>query len=129
MNNYKRFTYPIAFSLACILSYYGIHFLLAWLAGIGGAFVAFLCYIVLWSATVLYLFLLAVPIYCFRYSSKVLPDVKRKFLFTLYNALVLAVSFLIVLHIEGENYLYALLLLVWAEISPSMAVRISPMSL
>ena len=118
MKPFHKFIYPVVFSLSCFLSYWLLFAVLLKNAVIEGGFLGFLVGIVLSSGFVVYFFLIVIPIYCFVYSRKNLLNEKRKFIFTLYNSLVLTAFCLILFLVEKETHAltYSLLLFAWAEL-------------
>ncbi|MBQ8858845.1 MAG: hypothetical protein IJ012_03540 [Clostridia bacterium] len=116
MDKAKKFVFPFVFSLACILSYLIVFAVLLKILTDSGAIVGFSIGVIIAFWFIVFLFLFVVPCYCFVYGKKILLNEKRKYLFTLYNSLILAVFCFLVLHIEGETYTYSILLYLWAEI-------------
>ena len=110
MNKAAKYLSPITFALSCLLSYGLVAFLFTRVADLGGAILA----AVIYGAMILTVFLLAVPAYCFLYGFKLLRFEKRKPLLVLYNALVLALGYLLPFCMEDETYLYSLILFLWA---------------
>lgn len=56
-----------------------------------------------------------VPVYCFLYCKKILLKQKTKFIFTVYNSIVITLFYLLPLCTEKETYLYSLILFCWCE--------------
>lgn len=114
MNAVRKYVFPFSFSLGCILAYYILPLPVDSIAANAGPVLTFLYTLVFYYGFILFLFLFAVPFYCFTYSRKLLRQEKWKYLFTVYNALILTVFFACVCK-EDQSYIYCLLLFFWAE--------------
>ncbi len=110
MKKAAKFLAPVTFALSCLLSYGLVALLFTCVSDLGGAILA----TVIYGAMILTVFLIAVPVYCFLYGFKILRHEKKKPLLVLYNALVLALGYLFPFCMEGETYLYSLILFLWA---------------
>ncbi len=110
MNKAAKFLAPVTFALSCLLGYGLVALLFTRVSDLGGAILA----TVIYGAMILIVFLLAVPVYCFLYGFKILRHEKKKPLLALYNALVLALCYLLPFCMEDETYLYSLILFLWA---------------
>lgn len=110
MSKYAKYLSPLAFSLSCLLCYGILAAIFSRIRNLGGAILG----IIFGATMILTLFLIAVPCHCFVYGRKILRCEKRKFIFSLYNALVLTLSYLLPFCMEGETYLYSALLFMWA---------------
>lgn len=110
MNKAAKYLAPITFALSCLLSYGLVAFLFTRVSDLGGAILA----TVIYGALILFVFLLAVPVYCFLYGLKILRQETKKPLFALYNTLVLTLAYLLPFCMEEETYTYSALLFVWA---------------
>ena len=105
----KKYIYPFIFVITALLSFLILSFFLEKQnADIGGA-------IVLLFALIL-IVCVFLPIYCFTYGKKVLLNEKRKLLFSLYNSAIITLSYLLPLCMEGETYIYSLILFGWCEL-------------
>lgn len=85
MKKAKKYVYPFIFSI-CFYFLFGISyiFILEFYNNYGGLGLALL-FIILWI-------LVATPIFCFKYS-KLIYEEKRKFLFIIYNSLVISLCY------------------------------------
>ena len=110
MSKAAKFLAPVTFALSCLLGYGLVALLFTRVSDLGGAILA----TVIHGAMILTVFLFAVPAYCFLYGFKVLRFEKKKPLLVLYNALVLALGYLLPFCTEDETYLYSLILFLWA---------------
>ncbi len=87
MKKAKKYTYPFVFSICFFLTYIILAIVLGMVlpsgdyAGLAYAFIALIIWIVL-----------LIPIYCFKYS-KLIYEEKWKFLFIIYNSLVIAICY------------------------------------
>lgn len=106
MKKAKKYIYPFILSAGFIVFGRTVGLIVnATTAGYGRLGLAFL---------ILFAWLLvALPIYCIRYS-KIILDEKLKFLFTFYNAFVL--SLFSIFHLEGARFMYSSIHFVWVAI-------------
>ena len=109
MNKAAKYLAPLAFALSCLFGYGLVAFLFTWIPDLGGAILA----TVIYGSLILFVFLLAVPVYCVLYRLKILQHEKKKPLFAFYNALVLTLAYLLPFCMEEETYTYGALLFVW----------------
>ena len=63
--------------------------------------------IILWFAVL-------VPVLSFQYCKRILKGTKRKWLYVLWHALLVALSYLVFVFTEGESYLFALIIFIWS---------------
>lgn len=106
VNKLKAFLYPFIIPIVFGLIYKGVvdHYA----ADLGAGIILFLILLI-------FLFII-VPCYCFLYGKRVLLKERRKYLFTLYNSFVFAISYFLPLCDEGETYLYSAILFLWIEL-------------
>ena len=105
----KKYIYPFIFVILASLSFFTLSvFLEEQNADMGGIAILLFALIL-----IIGVFL---PIYCFTYGKKVLLNEKRKLLFTLYNSAVITLCYLLPLCMEGETYIYSLILFGWCEL-------------
>ena len=71
--------------------------------------------ILLGIALIIFWFAILVPVLSFQYSKRILKNVKRVWLYVLWHALVIALSYLVFVLTEGEEYLYALIIFIWSS--------------
>ena len=106
---FKKYVYPFIFSILGVASFLILEFFLSVTnVGLGGAAIVLL-------ELILVIFVI-LPIYCSVYGKKILADEKRKFAFTFYNSTVITLFYLLPLCMEGETYLYSLILFSWSEL-------------
>ena len=67
-------------------------------------------YIILGIILIIFWFAILVPVLSFQYSKRILKNVKRVWLYVLWHALVIALSYLVFVITEGESYLFALII-------------------
>ena len=110
MKKLKKFIYPFAFSIGFFLFYFilGTVVNTVCTADNYGGLVSALFIIMFWI-------LIVIPIYCVIYS-KIIQNGKHKFLFAIYNALVLSFSYILPFSLEDETYIYGFILFVWVLI-------------
>lgn len=65
--------------------------------------------IILWFAVL-------VPVLSFQYSKIILTGVKRKWLYVIWHSLLVALSYTIFVFMEGETYLFALIIFIWSAV-------------
>lgn len=70
--------------------------------------------IILGIILIIFWFAILVPVLSFQYSKRILKNVKRVWLYVLWHALVIALSYLVFVITEGESYLYALIIFIWS---------------
>ncbi len=105
----KKYIYPFIFVILALLSFLTLSFFLEEQnADMGGIAILLFALIL-----IIGVFL---PIYCFTYGKKVLLNEKRKLLFTLYNSTIITLCYLLPLCMEGETYIYSLILFGWCEL-------------
>ena len=105
----KKYIYPFIFVILALLSFLTLSFFLEEQNADMGGFAILLFALIL----IIGVFL---PIYCFTYGKKVLLNEKRKLLFTLYNSTIITLCYLLPLCMEGETYIYSLILSGWCEL-------------
>ena len=71
--------------------------------------------IILGITLIIFWFAILVPVLSFQYSKRILKNVKRVWLYVLWHALVIALSYLVFVITEGEEYLYALIIFIWSS--------------
>lgn len=107
MKKAKKYIYPFIFSICSYLFYIILAITINALYtpdNYGGLAIA-LVLILLWL-------LLSVPIYSVIYS-KIIKNEKRKFLFAVYNAVVISLSYILPFCLEEETYIYGSIFFAW----------------
>ena len=99
MKKFKKFIYPVAFSAIFLILYFAFLFLLANVFSFPyGSYAP-----AAWAAMfVLAWLILALPIYCIRYS-KIILDEKMKFLFCAYNSLLIILPHMFPFNWQAET--------------------------
>lgn len=103
-----KYTCPFIFSLGISVLIFLLFGILLKGAGIGGAAIG----IGFFAVT----FFIGLPLYSAIYSKKLLPDLKNKYLFALYNSLVVTLFYLIPHCTKGQTYMYSAIIFVWISI-------------
>ena len=114
MQRFNKFILPLAFSLACALSYLLFSVALMSLAEPIGAVLTLIFGILFELGLPIFIATIAVPVHSFSYAKKTLAGEKYAYLFSLYNALVLAALCLLFVILKEETYIYAVLLFFWS---------------
>ena len=60
--------------------------------------------------------MLAIPAMCFLYSRRCLSEQRSRFLFTLYQSLLITLPYFILFSKENETVVYGIILFVWCEL-------------
>ena len=107
MKNIKKYIYPIAFCAIFLILYPSFMLLLTKLISFPHGSYAPAAWAVLFTLAWL---ILALPIYCIRYS-KIIVDEKLKFLFSTYNSLLIIVLHILPFNLQGETTIIVLFIL------------------
>ena len=99
MEKMKKFLYPFVFSAAFLILYGVLALLLTTVFSFPNGSYAPAAWIALFALAWV---LLALPIFCIRYS-KIVVDEKLRFLFSAYNALLIIVAHLLPFNWQGET--------------------------
>ena len=99
MEKMKKFLYPFVFSAAFLILYGVLALLLTTVFSFPNGSYASAALVVLFALAWV---LLALPIFCIRYS-KIVVDEKLRFLFSAYNALLIIVAHLLPFNWQGET--------------------------
>ena len=123
MKKAKKFIYPFVFSAAFLSLYFAFVFIITQFIDFPHGSYAPAALAVLFTFAWL---LIALPIYCIRYS-KIIVDEKLKLLFSIYNSLLIIVSHILPFNVWGEWRILAhfvlwvlfwnIIVLVWLLIS------------
>ena len=95
----KKFIYPFVFSAAFLSLYFAFVFIITQFIDFPYGSYAPAGLLVLFTFAWL---LIALPIYCIRYS-KIVIDAKLRFLFSFYNSLMIIVSHVLPFNLQGET--------------------------
>ena len=102
----KKYVYPFIFSASVMVAFLVLLFFLSiGSAELGGVVIGLLAIAILFGVLL--------PGYCFVYGKKVLLNEKKKYIFTIYNSAVITLFYLLPLCMEGDTYIYSLILFVW----------------
>ena len=107
MKKIKKYIYPIAFCAIFLILYPSFMLLLTKLISFPHGSYAPAAWAVLFTFAWL---ILALPIYCIRYS-KIIVDEKLKFLFSTYNSLLIIVLHILPFNLQGETTIIVLFIL------------------
>ncbi|MBQ8752510.1 MAG: hypothetical protein IJZ13_05335 [Clostridia bacterium] len=107
MEKMKKFLYPFVFSAAFLILYGVLALLLTTVFSFPNGSYAPAALVVLFDLAWV---LLALPIFCIRYS-KIVVDEKLRFLFSAYNALLIIVAHLLPFNWQGETAILVLFML------------------
>ena len=107
MSKIKKFIYPFAFSVSFAIFYITLLVILSSVLGNGnyaGAAWA-VVFVGIWA-------LLIVPCYCNKYC-KVIYEEKLKYLFAVYNCLVLCFFHLMFFNFDNNTYIFGVIFSIW----------------
>ncbi len=107
MKKIKKYIYPIAFCAIFLILYPSFMLLLTKLISFPHGSYAPAAWAVLFTLAWL---IFALPIYCISYS-KIIVDEKLKFLFSIYNSLLIIVLHILPFNLQGETTIIALFIL------------------
>ena len=107
MKKIKKYIYPIAFCAIFLILYSSFMLLLTKLISFPYGSYAPAALAVLFTLAWL---IIALPIYCIRYS-KIIVDEKLKFLFSIYNSLLIIVLHILPFNLQGEITIIVLFVL------------------
>ena len=107
MKKFKKYIYPIAFGAIFLILFPSFMLLLNKLISFPHGSYAPAAWAVLFTLAWL---ILALPIYCIRYS-KIIVDEKLKFLFSTYNSLLIIVLHILPFNLQGETTIIVLFIL------------------
>ncbi len=116
MKKAKKFIYPVIFSASFLILYISFVILLTTVISFPHGSYAPAAWAVLF---VLAWLIVALPIYCIRYS-KIIIDEKLKFLFPIYNSLLIIVSHILPFNLQNEKEIityFILWVLFWNIVS------------
>ncbi|MBQ7106990.1 MAG: hypothetical protein IJN93_05700 [Clostridia bacterium] len=99
MKKTKKFIYPVIFSALFLILYISFVLLLTTVISFPNGSYAPAALAVLFTFAWL---IIALPIYCIRYS-KIIVDEKLKFLFPVYNSLLIILSHMLPFNLQGET--------------------------